>query len=249
MAMALGEAGARAVYCLDLPKEPSEDWTATQNYLAGIPHDPAVNGKNKHARLEYISADVTDQERMWAIGQEIGDKEKRMDICVAAAGIPSEHIPCLEYPADAMRRIVDVNMNGALFTAQAAGRQMQRFGKPGSIVLIASMSGSITNKDQEWVAYNSSKAGVIQIGRSMACELGKVGIRVNTVSPGYIYTKMSAAELDTHPDRLNEWSQLTPMNRIGRPDELRGAITWLASDASSYCTGSDILVSGGHTAW
>lgn len=197
MAMALGEAGARAVYCIDLPESPSEEWLATREYLANLPHDPAVNGKNKSARLEYISANVTDQKRMWAIAQEIGDKEKRMDICIAAAGVPSKHIPCLDYPEDAMRRIVDVDMNGVMFTAQAAGRQMRRFGMPGSIILIASMSGSITNKDQKWVSYNSSKAGVIQMARSMACELGRVGIRVNSVSPGYIYTKyVSPCESD-----------------------------------------------------
>lgn len=100
-----------------------------------------------------------------------------------------------------------MNTNGVLFTAQAAGRQMVRFGKPGSIILIASMSGSITNrvrseiiqsnkpsahkfvKDHAWVSYNSSKSAVIQMARSMACELGTKGIRVNSLSPGHIYTQ------------------------------------------------------------
>jgi len=112
---------------------------------------------------------------------------------------------------------MDVNVNGVLYTAQAVGRQMRRFGKPGSIILIASMSGSITNKvktlfpsyiivittglkylfcfvllvtkGHKWVSYNSSKAAVIQMARNMACELGSDGIRVNSLSPGYIYTK------------------------------------------------------------
>jgi NAD(P)-dependent dehydrogenase (short-subunit alcohol dehydrogenase family) len=103
---------------------------------------------------------------------------------------------------------MDVNTNGVLFTAQAAGRQMAKFGLPGSIILIASMSGSITNKvskaglagknigsedkndqDHAWVSYNSSKSAVLQMARSMACELGPKRIRVNSLSPGHIYTK------------------------------------------------------------
>lgn len=84
---------------------------------------------------------------------------------------------------------MDVNVDGALFTAQAAGRQMERLGIPGSIILTASMSGSITNFGQHWVAYNTSKSAVIQMARSMACELGPKKIRVNTISPGYIYTQ------------------------------------------------------------
>lgn len=104
---------------------------------------------------------------------------------------------------------MDVNTNGVLFTAQAAGRQMAKFGTPGSIILIASMSGSITNKvrpsgpglysillkivsylqDHAWVGYNTSKSAVLQMARSMACELGPKKIRVNSLSPGHIYTK------------------------------------------------------------
>ena len=108
------------------------------------------------------------------------------------------------------RQVMDVNVNGVLFTAQAAGRQMVRFGNGGSIVLVASMSGSITNKvshsfirsvrrtdsdnlspsqDHAWTSYNTSKSAVLQMARSMACELGPKRIRVNSLSPGHIYTK------------------------------------------------------------
>ncbi|KAF9543888.1 NAD-P-binding protein [Agrocybe pediades] len=250
MAMALGEAGARVVYCIDLHDKPSDEWVATRDYLKKLGGTKEINGNaDSYARLEYVSADVRDQAKIWKIGEEIGDKEGRLDICVAAAGVPSSHTDCLEYPDTELKKVMDVNVNGVLFTAQAAGRQMRRFGKPGSIVLIASMSGSITNKGHKWVSYNSSKAAVIQMARNMACELGADGIRVNSLSPGYIYTNMSAAELNTKPQLLDRWSELTPINRIGRPDELRGVVTWLASDASSFCTGSDIIVAGGHQSW
>ncbi|KZT28576.1 NAD(P)-binding protein [Neolentinus lepideus HHB14362 ss-1] len=245
MAMALLEAGARAVYCFDLPKEPGEEWKAVKEYVAKM---ELGNGKTG-GRLEYVSADVTDQKGMWAKAEEIGDKEGRVDVCVAAAGILKSHTDCLEYPAEQFRQVLDINTNGVLFTAQAAGRQMARFGLPGSIILIASMSGSITNRDHAWVSYNTSKSAVLQIARSMACELGVKGIRVNTISPGHIYTSMTAAYLDTQAHLLEKWSGMNPLGRIGRPDEMRGVVTWLASDASTFCTGSDILVSGGHHAW
>ncbi|KIP06008.1 hypothetical protein PHLGIDRAFT_128540 [Phlebiopsis gigantea 11061_1 CR5-6] len=243
MALALVEAGARAVYCVDLPAEPCEEWLKVREYAA------QMAGKAGAGRLEYVSGNVTDQAAMWKIGQDIGDKEGRLDACIAAAGVLKDHTNCLEYPASQFRQVMDVNVNGVLFTAQAAGRQMDRFGNGGSIILIASMSGSITNKDHAWVSYNSSKSAVLQMARSMACELGPKRIRVNTLSPGHIYTNMTAAYLDTQPHLLAKWASLNPMGRIGRPDELRGVVTWLASDASTFCTGSDIIVSGGHHSW
>ncbi|KAI0736866.1 sorbose reductase sou1 [Fomitopsis betulina] len=243
MAAALAEAGARTVYCVDLPKEPGPEWNKVKEYLARM---PGLEGK---ARLEYVSTDVTDQEAIWKVGEMIGDREGRMDACIAAAGILKPHTDCLEYPAKQFQEVLSVNVNGVLFTAQAAGRQMRRFGNGGSITLIASMSGSITNKGEPWVSYNTSKSAVLQMARSMACELGVEHIRVNTLSPGHIYTHMTAQFVDKNPHLVDKWSDLNPMNRIGRPDELRGVVTWLASDASTFCTGSDIIVDGGHRAW
>ncbi|KAH7889780.1 hypothetical protein F5I97DRAFT_1802163 [Phlebopus sp. FC_14] len=240
MAIGLCEAGARVVYCFDLPKEPCEEFQVSREYVSKL-------GNN--SRLEYVSADVRDQENLWKKVEEIGDKEQRFDFCVAAAGVLKAHVDCLDYPANLFREVLDINTTGALFTAQAAGRQMDRFGRGGSIILIASMSGSITNRDHAWISYNSSKAAVLQMARSMACELGVKNIRVNSLSPGHIYTQMTAAYLDKQPHLLEKWSNMNPLGRLGRPDEMRGVVTWLASDASSFCTGSDIIVSGGHHSW
>ncbi|KDQ59483.1 hypothetical protein JAAARDRAFT_68125 [Jaapia argillacea MUCL 33604] len=245
MALALIEAGARAVYCLDLPKEPGDEWLTVRDYTEKLDFGQGKKG----GRLEYVSADVRDQRGLWAIGDMIGDKEKRFDIGIAAAGILKPHTSCLEYPSEQFKEVMDVNVNGALNTAQAAGRQMHRFNTPGSIILIASMSGSITNRDHAWTSYNSSKSAVLQMTRSMACELGPLGIRVNSISPGHIYTTMTAAYLDTQPGLMRKLAGMNPLGRLGRPDELRGVVTWLASDASTFCTGSDILISGGHHSW
>ncbi|KIM81263.1 hypothetical protein PILCRDRAFT_97721 [Piloderma croceum F 1598] len=248
MALALCEAGCKTVYCVDLPKLPSAEWEATGRFVKGL-------GNGSH--LEYVCADVRDQQNLWDKVEQMADKEGRMDVCIAAAGVLKAPHDCLNYPAEEFREVMDVNASGVLFTAQAAGRQMVKFKRPGSIILIASMSGSITNRvsslsrdiDHAWVSYNTSKSAVLQMARSMACELGPLGICVNTLSPGYIYTKLTGAFLDKQPHLLDKWSSMNPMGRLGRPDELRGVIAWLASDASSFCTGSDILVSGGHLSW
>ncbi|EJD06298.1 NAD-binding protein [Fomitiporia mediterranea MF3/22] len=241
VAEALAEAGA-VVYCLDIlpgPKEGSA-FRATQTYVSRL----GVEG----ARLEYAQVDVTDQKAVWNVVESIAVKEGRLDVCVAAAGILREQA-CLEYTAEEFEKMMKVNVNGAFYTAQAAGRQMDRLKIKGSIVLVASMSGSIANRGQKWVAYNTSKSAVLQMARSMACELGPKGIRVNTLSPGYIYTAMTHDVLHSQTDKLTEWSTQNPLGRLGRPDELRGVVAWLASDASTFCTGSDILVSGGQHAW
>ncbi|TFY68933.1 hypothetical protein EVJ58_g723 [Rhodofomes roseus] len=183
MAMVLAEAGARAVYCVDLPEKPGEEWTKVKDYLARM--KGKVGGEG---RLEYFSADVCDQERLWKIGETIGDREGRVDACIAAAGILNPDTDCLEYKSKSFQRVMETNVNGALFTAQAAARQMVRFDNGGSIIFIASMSGSITNKGYRWISYNTSKSAILQMTRSMACELGEKRIRVNSVSPGHIYT-------------------------------------------------------------
>ncbi|KAI0777835.1 sorbose reductase sou1 [Trametes elegans] len=243
MALAVAEAGARVVYCLDLPKESGEEFAKVQEYLG------RMEGLKQKPRLEYISADVTDQEAIWKIGETIGSREGRLDLGVAAAGILKGDTPCLTYPAKQFRDVHAVNVDGVLFTAQAAGQQMAKFGKGGSIILIGSISGHGANPGHPWVSYNTSKAAVLQMARSMACELAPQKIRVNTISPGYVNTSMTGQFLAKNPQLLDRWSSNNPMGRIARPDELRGATVWLASDASSYCTGSDFLVSGGHQAW
>lgn len=97
MALALVEAGARAVYCVDLPKQPGDEWTQVAKYVRRM---ETVKG-----RLEYVCADVGDQKAMWKVGEDIGDREGRMDVCVAAAGILKSHTDCLEYPASQFEEV------------------------------------------------------------------------------------------------------------------------------------------------
>ncbi|KAJ7697622.1 hypothetical protein B0H17DRAFT_1051643 [Mycena rosella] len=242
MALAMAEVGA-TVYCLDLPAEADADWRKVQSYAAQLPQLDNTKG-----RLEYMSGDVTNQEGMWKAVESIVEREGRIDVCVANAGI-SQTIGCLDYPAQEFHKIMDINVSGVFFTAQAAGRQMVRLGTPGSIILIASMNGSVANRNQHWSGYNTSKSAVLQMARSMACELASNGIRVNTISPGYTHSSMTRIVLQNKPNLEAELSEQNPLGRFGRPDELRGVSLWLASDASSFCTGSDIRVDGGQCAW
>lgn len=172
---------------------------------------------------------------------------------VCCAGISGEG-SSLTFSADQMRRIIDVNVMGTFLCAQAAARHIQHQSpaEPGSFVLIASMSAHVSNKGVDTVAYNSSKAAVAQMTRSLAAEWGsRVDmplIRVNSVSPGYIQTRMSAESMDD-PDTKRLWTEGNMLCRLSEAHEYRGVVVFLLSDASSYMTGADVRVDGGHTAW
>ncbi|KAM0748853.1 NAD(P)-binding protein [Meredithblackwellia eburnea MCA 4105] len=236
MALALIEAGS-TVYCIDLADVPSEDFQASVVYAK------ALGGK-----LKYIKANVTDQPLMNKIANEIAVEEGRLDVCIAAAGI-LKGADCLNYPIEEFQQVINVNVNGVFVTATACAREMARLGRPGSIILIASMSGSIANREEPWTAYDASKAAVIQMARSLACELGPKGIRCNSLSPGHVKTALTNQFLEKQPEYEQKWSNLNPLGRLGKIHEMRGPALFLASDASSYCTGSDIIIAGGQTAW
>jgi NAD(P)-dependent dehydrogenase (short-subunit alcohol dehydrogenase family) len=110
------------------------------------------------------------------------------------------------------------------------------------------MSAHIVNHPQRQAIYNSSKAAIVHYTRSLAGEWGGDGIRVNSISPGYTETALTAVSR-AMPDRLNSWLDKTPLHRIGKPDEMAGAVVYLASDASSFVTGTDIIIDGGYSIW
>ncbi|KAI1500249.1 hypothetical protein F5X99DRAFT_419356 [Biscogniauxia marginata] len=182
------------------------------------------------------------------ITEQIADKHGRLDGLIAAAGIQQE-TPALDYTAQDSDRMLGVNVTGALMTAQAAARQMVRLEKPGSIVMIASMSGTIANRGLICPVYNASKAAVLQLARNLAMEWGVKGIRVNTISPGYIVTEMVEKLFVKFPDRETEWPKHNMLNKLSKPEDYRGAAVFLLSDASRFMTGADLRIDGGHAAW
>jgi len=121
--------------------------------------------------------------------------------------------------------------------------------KSGSIVNIASMSGLIVNFPQEQASYNTSKAGVIHLTKSLASEWVDHNIRVNSICPGYMATAMTKPFFDENGYWVKTWMGMCPMKRPGRPEELQGAVLYLASDASTYTTGAALVIDGGFSIW
>lgn len=190
-----------------------------------------------------VQADVRSKEQVDKAFAETVKQMARLDICVNNAGISIQK-PAEEMPEEDWDNILDTNTKGVFLCCQAAARIMIPQ-KQGSIINIASLSGSAVNVPQKQAVYNTSKAGVVMLTKSLAVEWAKYGIRVNSISPGYIKTEMTRAGMSYF---FPAWESLTPMGRLGEPEELRGAVLFLASDASSYVTGHDLVIDGGYTA-
>ncbi|MCJ1464333.1 hypothetical protein MMC07_002946 [Pseudocyphellaria aurata] len=236
-AEALLEAGA-TVYALDRLPEPSPDFYRVQQRAA----------EELGTTLYYKKVDVRNVEALNEVVEAIGQEHGRMDGLIAAAGIQQE-TTALEYTAKDANLMFEINITGVFMTAQAVAKQMILFGNGGSIALIASMSASIANRGLICPAYNASKAGVVQLGRNLASEWGQYGIRVNTISPGYIVTAMVEELFKKYPERRTEWPAQNMLGRLSKPEEYRGAAVFLISSASSYMTGGDLRMDGGHAAW
>lgn len=191
----------------------------------------------------YISTDVVEEDSVDAAFAEILRRSGRIDIIFNNAGI-CMHQTTFEATIAEFRQVLDVNLTGEFIVARAAGKIMVERGIRGSIINMASMSGSIVNVPQWQCSYNASKAAVIHMTRSMAVEWAEYHIRVNSISPGYIATPMSA---DESQELKDAWMPFIPMHRMGNPEELIPAILYLACDASGYTSGSDIIVDGAYT--
>ena len=225
-AVGLAKAGAEvAILCRSEPKEA----------LEGI---AAADGRGY-----WIAADVTDEAAVDAAFAEIARRSGVVHVVFNNAGI-CIHEDSVDAPAENFRTVMNVNFFGEFFVARAAARIMMERGIRGSIINMASMSGSIVNLPQWQCSYNASKAAVIHMTRSLAVEWVKAGIRVNCIRPGYIAT----GALDEIPEEYREsWIPMIPMARMGKPEELLPALLYLASDASGYTTGSNVIVDGGYT--
>ena len=193
-----------------------------------------------------MTGDITDEKQMTECMNRVLREWDKVDICFCNAGT-FQDIPAEDMPLEEFERVIRVNLTGAFITARAAGKTMIEMGVPGSIVLTASMSGHIANIPQCQCAYNASKAGVIMLGKSLAVEWARHGIRVNTISPGYIRT-WSDEPLKPEEGTSN-FEQWTPLRRFGQAEELQGLVVYLAGDASGFVTGSDYVIDGGYTAF
>lgn len=152
--------------------------------------------------------------------------------------------PVIDLEPQEWTKVIDVNLNGMFYMLQAFGRYLIKNGIKGSIVNTASMSATIVNYPQQQASYNTAKAGVVQLTKSVAVEWAEHGIRVNCISPGYIFTELTSF---VRKDWRDMWVEQTPMKRMGSPEELAGSVIFLLSDASSYASGTDLIIDGGFT--
>lgn len=191
----------------------------------------------------YIKMDVSDEMDVERVIAEVEQRFGRIDVLFNNAGI------CICEKAEVMtleqwNRIISINLTGIFIVAKAVGKIMIKNKTGGTIVNTGSMSGHIVNYPQEQCGYNAAKAGVIHLTKSLAMEWAKYSIRVNALSPGYIGSPMS---IDAPLEWQKIWFSWSPMPRMGDPDELQGAVLYMASEASSFMTGSEIIVDGGFT--
>ena len=229
-AVALARAGADvAVVDID---EPTGRKTAEE--IQGLGVDAA-----------FVPCDVTSKEQVQAMVRAVADRFGRLDIAVNNAGIAilgaDEQLDQADWD-----KVIAVNLTGVFLCAQAEAQQMIRQ-KPteGKIINTASMSATIANCN---ASYDASKAGIVHMTKTLAAEWGRFNINVNCISPSYVLTPMHASTPTPVRRRIRE---LTPLGHVERPEDLYGAVIFLASAASDYVTGCDLMVDGGHTlnAW
>ena len=192
-------------------------------------------------RIEAVALDVTNAANVDAAIEQAAAALGPIGVVVNNAGIAITK-PLLEQTEDDWQQVIEVNLNGAWRVAQAAARHMAGHGQGGSIVNVASILG--LRVSAQVPGYAASKAALIQLTKAMALELARHRIRVNALAPGYVETGINRAFFASEAGQA--LIKRVPQRRIGRPEELDGALLLLASDAGSYMTGAVVAVDGGH---
>ncbi|KAK7224324.1 hypothetical protein V2G26_012327 [Clonostachys chloroleuca] len=173
------------------------------------------------------------------------DFDGKLDILVACAGV-NKNVHFLQTEESDFEKLFGVNCKGVYFSAKLAAQAMIANGtKCGSIIFVASIASHMAIRSQRSTAYCGTKGAVRAMVAPIAAELNEYGIRVNSISPGYVRTEMT----NPFPHLLEGWKDEIMNHRVAEPDDIQGACVFLASDASRYCTGSDVLVDGGVTKW
>jgi NAD(P)-dependent dehydrogenase (short-subunit alcohol dehydrogenase family) len=228
-AHALGEAGASIAIV-------ARDEAASAGVVAEL--------TGKGIRAAAFTAEVTDRSAVASAAEQITAEFGRVDILVNNAGT-CIHRPALEVTEQEWRTVIDVNLTGVWNGCQVFGALMVQMGG-GAIVNVGSMSGQIVNRPQWQPAYNASKAGVHHLTKSLAAEWARYGVRVNAVAPGYVRTEMAPVD---QPEYAQHWIGDTPQQRAAEPDEIAPSVVFLASSASSFMTGTVLVIDGGYTAF
>ncbi len=202
---------------------------AAKNALGGETHTLAV--------------DVSDAEAVTAAAQASAAALGRIDVLVASAGVSGPNVPTWDYPLDAWRRVIDINLHGVFHCCRAVVPIMRAAGY-GRIVNIASIAGKEGNPNA--AAYSASKAAVIGLTKSLGKELADTAIRVNCITPAAVRTAIFAQMTEQH---INYMLSKIPLGRFGEVDEIASLIAWLASREASFSTGAVFDISGGRATY
>ncbi len=229
-AMGLAEAGARVAISSRLPSEGEQ--AASELRAEGLD-------------VIAVPGDVTSYEDVKTMAATVEANLGPIDLLVNNAGTVV-HRPALEVSEESWRSVLSVNLDAVWFCSQVVGQSMVGR-RRGAIVNIGSISGIIVNRPQWQPAYNASKAAVHQLTRSLAGEWAPYGVRVNALALGYVSTDMTGEIVD--PDRRRWWLEDVPMQRMAATDEVAPAVVFLASAASSFMTGTVMVLDGGYTVW
>jgi len=228
MAEGLAEAGANLMLC-----------ARRQEWMDETMADFRERGFN----VESVLCDVSKPEDIAKVVVATVERFGSLDILVNNAGISWGAMP-EDMSLQEWQKVLDVNLTGCFLFAQAAARVMLGQGS-GSIINISSISGITSSANGPFYAgYAASKAGLIGLTRELAASWGRRGIRVNAIAPGFFHSRLADAVIDIYERRIQEDN---PIARVGREGELKGAVVFLASDASSYVTGHTLVVDGGMT--
>ncbi|PDT29315.1 3-oxoacyl-ACP reductase [Rhizobium sp. L9] len=227
IAEALGEAGAKI-------------------FISGRNRNAAADERLARAGVDcdFVAADMIKDNAADALVTETLSRAGRLDVLVNNAGI-AIHGDSGEFSDAIWREIMTVNVDAVFRACRAALAPMRHQGG-GVILNIGSISGIVSNIPQNQVAYNASKAAVHMMTKSLASEVAAENIRVNAIAPGYIETDMSRGGI-ANPDWFPTWRSMTPMGRVGQPEEVAGAALFLCSAAASYITGEVLVIDGGYT--
>jgi NAD(P)-dependent dehydrogenase (short-subunit alcohol dehydrogenase family) len=196
--------------------------------------------------VDFFQVDLTQANQVTRLAADVRSKHGRIDIAFNNAGI-DVNVPSEECTDEDWHKVISINLNAVFYCCREFGKVMLEQGK-GSIINTASMSGIISNTPQPQSAYNASKAAVIMLTKSLAGEWASRGVRSTASLPAISGTEMTKLGM-SNADWYRDWLQFTPMGRVGEPREVASVVVFLASDASSYFTGSNLVVDGGYTCW
>ncbi len=194
-------------------------------------------------RVDYIQADIREVEAPDQLVAETVALAGKLDVLVNNAGV-AQHGETESFTEENYRRLMDINVD-SVFRACRAGLTQMRRQQSGVVLNIGSISGFVSNIPQHQVAYNASKAAVHMMTKSLASEYANENIRVNAIAPGYIMTDMTSGGFE-NPDWAPVWKSMTPMPKVGTPQDIGAAAVYLCAPASGYVTGEVLVIDGGY---